>query len=51
MCERFGHMGTTANPQYLVQLIQALEITLKELGMIERIGNGVEAAYKALEKD
>ncbi len=48
---RIGHMGTTANPQYLVQLIQALEITLKELGMIERIGNGVEAAYKALEKD
>jgi aspartate aminotransferase-like enzyme len=48
---RIGHMGTTANPQYILQLVQALEITLKELGMVEKVGKGTEAAHEALEKD
>jgi aspartate aminotransferase-like enzyme len=45
---RIAHMGNTANPQYLIQMIPALEVVLKELGIINKIGSGIGAAAKSL---
>jgi aspartate aminotransferase-like enzyme len=45
---RIGHMGITASPQYLIQLVPALELVLKELKIIDKVGPGVEAASKIL---
>ncbi|MGQ9781639.1 MAG: pyridoxal-phosphate-dependent aminotransferase family protein [Nitrososphaeria archaeon] len=45
---RIGHMGITASPQYLIQMIPALELVLKELKMVDRVGEGVEAAARML---
>jgi aspartate aminotransferase-like enzyme len=45
---RIGHMGITASPQYLIQMVPALELVLKELKVTDRIGRGVEAAAKVL---
>jgi len=46
---RIGHMGETASPQFLIQLVPALELILKELKITEKVGSGIEAAYKVLQ--
>lgn len=46
---RIGHMGETASPQFLIQLVPALELILKELKITEKVGLGIEAAYKVLQ--
>lgn len=45
---RIAHMGNTASPQYLIQMIPALEVVLNELGIVNKIGLGIEAAVKSL---
>ena len=45
---RVGHMGITASPQYLIQLVPALELVLKELSVTDKVGPGIEAASKIL---
>jgi aspartate aminotransferase-like enzyme len=46
---RIGHMGETASPQFLIQLVPALELILKELKITRKVGLGIEAAYKVLQ--
>ena len=48
---RVGHMGITASPQYLIQLVPAFEVILKELGVVDKVGAGVEAAMEVLSKN
>lgn len=47
---RIGHMGSTAQSQYLMQLVSALEFTLKELDIVDKVGPGLQAAIKDLRK-
>ncbi|MEM3404466.1 MAG: alanine--glyoxylate aminotransferase family protein [Nitrososphaeria archaeon] len=47
---RVGHMGITASPQYMIQLVPAFEVVLKDLGVVDKVGPGIEAAMKILSK-
>ena len=45
---RIGHMGTTADRRHLIQFVSALEMTLKDAGLLKKQGNGLAAAYEQL---
>lgn len=48
---RFGHMGNTASPEYVVPTISALELTLKKLGVPVTPGAGSHAFYNSYATD
>jgi aspartate aminotransferase-like enzyme len=44
---RFGHMGNTASPEYVVPTLSALELTLQNKGVSVTPGAGTSAFYKS----
>jgi len=47
---RMGHMGLTANPEYVVPTLAAIEAGLRKQGFKIKLGAGVEAAQEVFQK-
>jgi aspartate aminotransferase-like enzyme len=46
---RIGHMGVAASREYLIPTVQAIEEAMREIGLLEDVGEGAEKAMSVLD--